>query len=219
MGLSGCTCVMRHCSKSTPHQFQLPVGRCLTSYSIRNVIGIDSVQLIAWFSPMAVGGCFLAIVSAFLMHILSGTIILIITCFAIMVASLLFLFAPSHPIYWAWIFPAMICATVAIDLLVNVVNVFLTSKLPHNQQGLAGAMAHVLMQFSMALLLGVARIVAVHSSKLEEEQNYKDVFWLQFACGAAALVVFSAFVRIEKAEGCQNPSESMQSLGGLRNSL
>lgn len=149
---------------------------------------------------MAIGGCFLAMLGGFLMHVISGTIILIITCLAIMAASLLFVFAPTHPLYWMWIFPAMMCSTVAIDLIVNVVNVFLSSKLPKHQQGLAGGLAHVMMQFSIAFFLGVARIVATYTLDRGEAQSYKNVFWLQFACGAAALVIFLAFVRIDKAQ-------------------
>ena len=148
---------------------------------------------------MAIGGCFLAMLGGFLMHVISGTIILVITCSGIMAASLLFVFAPNHPLYWTWIFPAMICSTIAIDLIVNVVNVFLSSKLPKHQQGLAGGLAHVMMQFSIAFFLGVARIVATCTLDQGEAQSYKNVFWLQFACGVAALVIFLVFVRIDKA--------------------
>lgn len=174
------------------------------------MIGIGSVQLIAWFAPMAIGGCCLAVLSGFLMHVISGTIVLIITCLAIMAASLLFVFAPTHPLYWMWIFPAMICATIAIDLIVNVANVFLSSKLQRHQQGLAGGLAHVTMQFSIAFFLGVARNVATYTADQGEAQSYKNVFWLQFACGAAALVIFLLFVRIDKAKCDQTPSPRLE---------
>lgn len=149
---------------------------------------------------MAIGGCFLAIVGGFFMHVVPGTFVLIITCLAIMAASLLFVFAPTQPLYWMWIFPAMVCSTIAIDLIVNVANVFFSSKFPKHQQGLAAGLALITMQFSIALFLGVARIVATRTPDQGEVQSYKNVFWLQFACGAAALIIFLAFVRIGKAQ-------------------
>lgn len=154
------------------------------------------MQLIAWFAPMAIGGCFLAMVGGFLVDVISGTIILIITCLAITAASLLFVYTPPRSLYWMWIFPAMVCSTIAIDPIINVVNVFLPSTLPKHQQGLAGGLTHVMMQFSIAFFLGVARIVTTYTSDQGEAQSFKNVFWLQFTCGAAALVIFLAFVRI-----------------------
>ena len=93
----------------------------------------------------------------------------------------------------------MICATLAIDLIFSVANIFLSSTLPARQQGLAGALANALLQLSIALLLGFSDIVATMTSYQGERQSYQNVFWFELACGAAALVVFVGFVRIDSA--------------------
>ncbi|KAM0714159.1 hypothetical protein Q7P37_010308 [Cladosporium fusiforme] len=174
---------------------------CYTTLYIREVLTIDPMMLVAWLAPMAVGGCLLALAAGGLMHVVSGTIILVLTSITIMAASLLFIFIPENPDYWAWVFPSMVLAAMSIDPAYNVANVFLSTKLEKHQQGLAGALSHALVQFGTALLLGVGKIVVSYSSDQEESQSYRNVFWLQFSCGAAALIVISGLVRVEKTVG------------------
>jgi len=158
------------------------------------------MQMLAWFMPMAGGGCFLALVGGRLMHVVSGTIILIVTSIAVVISSALFIYAPLEPSYWAWIFPAMICATIAIDLVYSVVNVFLSSNLPEHQQGLAGSLAHALVQFSGALFIAMAKAVMTGTSTRGDARDYTNAFWLQFVSGIVALMIFAAFVRVGKAK-------------------
>lgn len=157
------------------------------------------MQTMAWFAPMAGGGCLLAIVGGRLMHVVTGTITLVGSSLAVVVASFLFIYAPQHPTYWTWIFPAMICATIAIDLVFSVVNVFLSSSLPENQQGIAGSLAHALVQFSGALFLASADVLVSGSAALGGPKVYQNAFWLQCVCGALAAIVFMVFVRIGMA--------------------
>jgi hypothetical protein len=175
----------------------------LTPCSLREVVGIGPLQLLVWFTPMAGGGCLLAILGGFLMSKVSGTSILLTTCLAVIVAAALFLCMPSQPSYWIWVFPAMISATMAIDLVYNVVNVFLSSELPIDQQGIAGSMAHALVRFSDTLLLGVAKAVTPEALDTNDRASYRGAFWLQVACGVGALLIISAYVKIGKAEAIE----------------
>lgn len=158
---------------------------------------------------MAIGGCILTLLSGWLIQVVVGTAILILTAFAIMAASLLFALAPTEAIYWAYLFPAMLCATLAIGLIFNVANVFLTTTLPKSRQGPAGALANALVQLSIAFLLGIADIVATYTRNQGEMQAYKNVFWLEFTCGAITLVIFACFVRIDKARRDEEPASML----------
>lgn len=94
----------------------------------------------------------------------------------------------------------MLCATTAIDLVCSVVNVFLSSELSEDQQGIAGSLAHALVRFSDTLLLGVARAVTADELGANDRANYRGAFWLQVACGVGALCIVLLYVRIGKAE-------------------
>jgi MFS family permease len=172
------------------------------------------MQLLAWFTPMAGGGCFLAILGGYLMSKVSGTSILATTCLAVIAAATLFLCMPSQPSYWIWVFPAMICATTAIDLVNSVVNVFLSSELPIDQQGIAGSLAHALVRFSDTLLLGVAKAITPEALDANDRASYRGAFWLQVACGVGALLIVLIYVRIGKAEANEDVDSGDIPLGG-----
>ncbi|KAK5132939.1 hypothetical protein LTR08_008387 [Meristemomyces frigidus] len=169
---------------------------------MENIMHVPPMLLVAWYIPFAVGGCTLASLGGLVLHRVPGTVMMALTGVAIIISSLLFALVPLHANspYWAWVFPAMICATIAIDLIFNVANIFLSTALPARQQGLAGALSNVLLQLSIALLLGFADIVVSRTAHQGERQSYKNAFWLELACGGAALVIFMAFVRIDKAK-------------------
>lgn len=103
-------------------------------------MGAFPMQIVAWFTPLFLGGMIIATVGGFVLHILSGTILMLIAGVAWVIAPLLFAVMPAGASYWAFVFPAMIMATVGIDISFNITNIFITTGLPKRQQGLAGAM-------------------------------------------------------------------------------
>jgi len=117
--------------------------------SLSGVLILDSMdstlqgsplQIVAWFSPMCVGGIIIAAAGGFVLHLLSGTILMLIAGVSWIIAPLLFAIMPANPPYWAFVFPAMITGTIGIDISFNITNIFITTGLPKRQQGLAGAM-------------------------------------------------------------------------------
>ena len=163
-------------------------------------MGASPIQLVAWYTPAGLGGIFLAIIGGLILHKIHGNILMLISTAAIIINSLLFAILPENGGYWPWVFPAMCCFTIAIDLLFTAANVFFSTALPARQQGLAGALSNVILQLGIALLLGFADIVASETAYQGQRQSYKNAFWFELACGAAALVIFMAFVRIDSAK-------------------
>lgn len=64
------------------------------------------MQLVAWFTPMAAGGCIIAVVGGFVLHLVPGTIMVLFSGVAWIIAPLLFAIAPQGAVYWAYTFPA-----------------------------------------------------------------------------------------------------------------
>lgn len=104
------------------------------------IMGGQPLQLVAWFTPMCVGGIIIAAAGGFVLHLLSGTFLMLIAGFSWVIAPLLFIIMPEGANYWAYVFPAMVAGTIGIDISFNITNVFITTGLPKRQQGLAGAM-------------------------------------------------------------------------------
>lgn len=159
---------------------------------------------------MAVGGCFLAIFGGFLLHLVPGKIMFLISGTSGIAASLMFALAPSHANFWNCVLPAMIFATISIDLVFNCANVFFSTSLPRSQQGLAGGLSNALLHLSVAVQLGFAEVVTAGTSYQGKERSYKNVFWFAVACGTAALIIFALFVRIGKATSELTAEEKLE---------
>lgn len=104
----------------------------------------------------------------------------------------------------------MCTATIAIDIIFTAASIFFTSTLPSKQQGFAGALTNVIFQLGIAVLLGFADVVASNTSYQGERQSYKNAFWFELACGAAALVIFMGFVRIRAATSEKTADEKAE---------
>ncbi|KAI6710766.1 hypothetical protein PZA11_002671 [Diplocarpon coronariae] len=171
------------------------------TFYMEEVMGASPLQVVAWYVPMALGGCFIATFGGFIMHLVPGTVLVIISGVSWIVAPLLFATAPQGANYWAYIFPSMICATIGIDVTFNVANIFITTSLPRRQQGLAGSVIMLLLHLGIAVCLGFADIVNTYTlERLGTRQSYHAVFWFGVACAATALVILGLFVKINKAE-------------------
>jgi MFS family permease len=171
------------------------------TFYMENVMGASPLQVVAWYVPMALGGYIIATFGGFVLHLLPGTILIIVSGISWIVAPLLFAIAPQGALYWAYIFPSMICATVGIDITFNVANIFITTSLPRKQQGLAGAVIMLLFHLGIAVMLGFADIVNTYTvARLGMRRSYHAVFWFEVACASAALVILVLFVKIKKAE-------------------
>lgn len=162
-------------------------------------MGVEPLGLALWFLPMGVGGACLVVMEGYVLHLIGGTVILGISGLAIISASLLLAMAPQNAGYWQWVFPSMICQTLSIEFVFNMTSVFLSTSLPTDRQGLAGSLGEGFLQLSVSTFLGLAGIVTQHNGSGKAKEIYQRAFWFEMACGACALVVALAFVRIGKA--------------------
>lgn len=163
-------------------------------------MGASPIQLVAWYVPFGPGACIVAILGGYVLHLIPGTVMIIISGVAWMIAPLLLALAPTGASYWAWIFPAMMCATLAVDTTINITTIFISTSMSKDRQGLAGALVNSLMQLGIAFLLGFADITVTNTAGQGRAQSYKNAFWLEFACAGAALMLFAGFIRIDTAK-------------------
>lgn len=167
---------------------------------MQDIMGGTPLQIVAWFTPMCLGGCIIAITGGYVLHLLSGTMLMVVSGLGWILTSLLFALAPPGTNYWAFIFPAMVGATIGIDVTYNVTNVFITTSLPQRQQGLAGALINSLVFLGIAFILSFADVTQTETAYLGLRRSYQSVFWYQLAVSATALAIMLVFVRIRKAE-------------------
>lgn len=168
--------------------------------SIKKVLLATSLQTTVWFTPMAVGGLILATAGGFFLHLLSGTVLLAISGIGYIVCVLLFAIMPDDPNYWAYIFPAMIAATVGVDIMYSVSNIFITTSMPRKRQGLAGALINCLVFLGISGFLGLADVAATATAHLGMKRSYKVACWFAVGCTGFSFCLLLGFVRIDRAK-------------------
>ena len=167
---------------------------------MQNIMNATPLQVAAWYVPMCTGGMIISVTGGYVLHLLPGTLLMLIGGSGWILTSLLFALAPEGANYWAFVFPAMIGATIGIDVTFNVANIFITTSLSQSRQGLAGALINSLLYLGIAFLLSFADVTQTQTVYLGLKRSYQSVFWYQLACAVSALVIMIGFVRIRKAE-------------------
>ncbi|KAL4919013.1 major facilitator superfamily domain-containing protein [Aspergillus aurantiobrunneus] len=163
-------------------------------------MGATPFQMVAWTVPMAAGGLILSCLGGLLFHRISGTKLLIISCLGYVGSGLFFAVIPPGGNYWAFVFPAMVCGTIGIDISFNLANIFITTNMPKARQGLAGALINCTLHMGIAVMLGFADIVHTETEYLGARGSYKAVFWFQAALAIVGLGIVVLFVRIREAK-------------------
>lgn len=149
---------------------------------------------------MAVGGLVLSITGGLILHKVSGTVLMAISCVGYVGSGVFFATIPSGGNYWAFVFPAMICGTIGIDISFNLANVFITTSMPKSRQGLSGAIIYCTMHMGIAIMLAFADIVQTQTSHLGRHDSFKAVFWFESGLAILGLVLVLLFVRIDHAK-------------------
>ena len=149
---------------------------------------------------MCIGGLILATIGGLILHLLPGRILLLISGICYILSVLLFAIIPTNPNYWAYIFPAMVCATAGIDVTYNVTNIFITTSMPKARQGLAGALINSMLFLGISFFLGMADLAVTQTAGKGQRQSYKVAFWLATGVAGVGLIVMFLGVNIGKAE-------------------
>lgn len=167
----------------------------------RYILRATPIQVVAWYVPLGVAGLILSVIEGFVLHLVPGRILLIISGLGALGSQLLLMLLPESVNYWAWIFPATILSTIGIDLSTNLMAVFITTHLPTSKQGLAGGIINSALQLGVALCLGLADIL--QSRTVEEDglgTSYKNTFKLGVAIASLSLVLMTVWGKIPKAK-------------------
>ncbi|KAK0272984.1 hypothetical protein LTR91_003137 [Friedmanniomyces endolithicus] len=167
----------------------------------QNVMSVSPLQVVAWYAPLGIAGLLLSIAEGFILHLVPGRILLIISGLGATGSQLLLALMPLEKAnYWAWVFPATIMSTIGIDLATILLTVFVTTTFPAAQQGLAGAVVNSVLQLGVALTVGLTDII--QSKKVSEvglARSYKCTFWFGVGAGALSLAIMIVWGKVAKA--------------------
>jgi MFS family permease len=166
----------------------------------QDIMSASPLQVVAWYAPLGIVGLLISVLEGFILHLVPGRLLLVISGLGAVGSQLLLVFVPLVGSYWAWIFPAMVLGTIGLDLSTILMTVFVTSTFPSSQQGLAGGVINAVLQLGVALSLGVADIIQTRTVGHDGlAQSYKNTFWLGVGAAALSLFIMVIWGRVPKA--------------------
>ncbi|KAI0130264.1 major facilitator superfamily domain-containing protein [Xylariales sp. AK1849] len=191
------------------------------SYHLETVLHTTPLQTAAWFTPLAVGGLFLALTGGLVLHLISGRILMIISGFGFLLSTLLFALIPDQPpsgelsstfLYWAYVFPAMLGGTIGVDITYNVTTVFITTSMPSRLQATAGALINSVLYLGMAFWLGVGELAVSqtleHKGDMSLSEQYLIGFWTGTALAGVSLCLVVT-IRLKSAAADMTADEKV----------
>ena len=179
-----------------------------------DIMHASPILIAAYFTPMCLGGIILSVLGGHVLHMIPGTLLIVISGCGWILSSILFAVAPANANYWAYVFPSMVGATMGVDIAFNVANVFISTSLSQRRQGLAGALTNALVYLGIAFMLAIADVTQTETSpKIGLLRSYRAVFWFMLGCASLALCIMIVFVRIPKAEATLTVDEREALMG------
>ncbi|KAF5640020.1 multidrug resistance [Fusarium tjaetaba] len=166
----------------------------------QNTMSANPLQVVAWYVPLGVAGLIFSIIEGFILHLVLGRVLLIISGLGAVGSQLLIALIPPEGSYWAWVFPAVIFSTIGIDLSTILMTVFVTTTFPTAQQGLAGSVINSVLQLGVAFVLALTDII--QSATVDEAglaKSYKNTFWFGVGAAAVSLLILAVWGKVPKA--------------------
>ncbi|KAH0194278.1 MFS general substrate transporter, partial [Aureobasidium melanogenum] len=165
--------------------------------------GVTGIRMAWWCAPLAVGGILCGLVSGRLIHHGSPTWTLVISGVAWVAAPLLLALGSTSMGYWPFVFPAMVCATVGVDITYNIANLVLSSLSPLKWQGLAGAVNSTTVNLGIAFSLAITQVIQTATEGKDPSvddrlRGHRNCYLFAAASAAIGLAVTAACVRIPR---------------------
>ncbi|KAK0099712.1 hypothetical protein ONS95_013395 [Cadophora gregata] len=177
----------------------------------QNIMSATPLQVVAWYIPLCVAGLLFSVLEGFILHLVPGRVLLVISGLGAVGSQLLLAFIPlGGGNYWAWIFPAMILSTIGIDLSTILMTVFITTTFPISQQGLAGGVINSVLQLGVALCLGLTDIIQSRTFQDGLGESYKNTFWFGVVAGAMSLILMAVWGKVPKATSDLSADEKLE---------
>lgn len=165
----------------------------------------------------------LGLAAGLILHLVSGYLLMMISGLGFFISVLLFALIPNQSddgsssktfLYWAWIFPTMCCATIGMDIMFNLSNVFITSSLPKREQATAAALTNSLMCLGIAFWLGIGDVaIWARGARVEGDfsnlEQYKVGFWVGVGLCTLAILL-TVTVRMGSATSKMTADEREQ---------
>lgn len=174
-------------------------------YSIRfiqDLRNVGTLETVSQIVPCSVTGCLAASLSTILILKVGGSWVMIGALFAFLTAICLVAFQPVDLTYWAMQFVAFVIAPFGMDMSFPAASIIISDHLPREHQGLAGSLVNTLVNYSIAIALGIAATVEmnVNNGGRDTESGIRGALYLGVGLAATGVILALTNKMIEVVE-------------------
>ena len=155
---------------------------------------VDPLLCTLYFLPDVIFGIITALVMARIIPRFKTQYLLLAGLLFLLTAPFLMVFSPADQSYWPQAFPAISLSSIGGMTLFNVSNVFVSSSVARDDQGLGQGIFNTIVQIGTAISLAIAATVAHAGGVVGEADRmallngYRHCFWLAVGCLVPAFI-------------------------------
>ena len=174
------------------------------------------LSAVAEMVPLVIGGLFATASVGIFIPKVPAQYIFGVSMFSFFIGNLLMSFANYSEVYWAFIFPACLLVVGGPDLSFASSGILISNTVLLEEQGVAGSFISTVVQYSIAIGLGIAATVEAHVNKGGSDipLGYRGAYWLGIGFVAVAFFVVVLFVRDNRFDGTKNAEEEVKGSDG-----
>ena len=174
------------------------------------------LSAVAEMVPLVIGGLFATASVGIFIAKVPAQYIFGVSMFSFFIGNLLMSFANYSQAYWAFIFPACLLVVGGPDLSFASSGILISNAVLPEEQGVAGSFISTVVQYSIAIGLGIAATVETHVNKGGSDilLGYRGAYWLGIGFAAVAFFVVVLFVRDNRFDGTKSAEKEVKSNDG-----
>ena len=155
---------------------------------------------VAEMVPLVIGGFFATASVGIFIPRVPAQYIFGVSMFSFFIGNLLMSFAIYSNVYWAFIFPACLLVVGGPDLSFASSGILISNVVLPEEQGVAGSFISTVVQYSIAIGLGIAATVESHVNKGGSDVvlGYRGAWWLAIGFAANAFFIVVLFIRDDR---------------------
>ena len=174
------------------------------------------LSAVAEMAPLVIGGLLATASVGIFISKVPAQYIFGVSTLSFFIGNLLMSFAIYSKFYWAFTFPACLLVVGGPDLSFASSSILISNAVLPEEQGVAGSFISTVVQYSIAIGLGIAATVEAHVNKGGSNivLGYRGAYWLGTGFAAVAFFVVVLFVRDHRFDGTNTPEMEVKSNDG-----
>lgn len=167
----------------------------------------------AAFVPVIISGALAAAVVGLLLHRVGPPLVMLLALLAFTVGSILMATCPIDQTYWAQSFVSFVITPWGMDMSFPAATILLSNAVAREHQGIAASLVNTVVNYSIALGLGIAGTVEYQinnggTTPADKLKGYRGAYYLGIGLAALGVVICLIYLVKSRKEASQRKNDN-----------